>query len=71
MPRDDPKFIKNLSDAGEQLSVAIRESRTLSYLLHPPLLDLVGLESALAWYVEGFATRSGVSVDLEFLHFFR
>jgi signal transduction histidine kinase len=41
------------------------EIRTVSHLLHPPLLDEVGLESALRWYVEGFAERSKVSVNLE------
>ena len=37
----------------------------MSHLLHPPLLDEVGLESALRWYTEGFAERSKISVDLE------
>jgi signal transduction histidine kinase len=41
------------------------EIRTISYLLHPPLLDETGLRSALSWYVEGFAQRSGVQVALE------
>ena len=39
--------------------------RTISYLLHPPLLDEAGLASALRWYVEGLRTRSEVRVDLE------
>lgn len=39
--------------------------RTLSYLLHPPLLDEVGLRSAARWYVDGFVRRSGIQVDLE------
>jgi PAS domain S-box-containing protein len=43
---------------------ALREIRTLSYLLHPPLLDQAGLVSALRWYVEGFSRRSGIYVDL-------
>jgi signal transduction histidine kinase len=42
-----------------------RQLRTMSYLLHPPLLDEVGLLSALRWYVEGFAQRSGITVDLQ------
>ena len=41
-----------------------RELRTLSYLLHPPLLDESGLISAVRWYVDGFSQRSGVRVDL-------
>ena len=39
--------------------------RTLSYLLHPPLLDEVGLVPALRWYTEGFAQRSGIKIDLD------
>jgi PAS domain S-box-containing protein len=39
--------------------------RTLSYLLHPPLLDETGLLSALRWYAAGFAERSGITVDLD------
>jgi signal transduction histidine kinase len=43
---------------------SLREIRTLSYLLHPPLLDQAGLVSALQWYVEGFTKRSGIFIDL-------
>jgi len=39
------------------------EIRTLSYLLHPPMLDEAGLVPALKWYVEGFANRTGIKVD--------
>jgi len=42
-----------------------RELRTMSYLLHPPLLDEVGLPSALRWYTEGYSQRSGITVDLQ------
>jgi len=41
------------------------EIRTLSYLLHPPLLDELGLGSALEWYVEGLMRRSELDVSLE------
>ena len=40
--------------------------RTISHLLHPPLLDESGLPSALRWYVEEFSQRSGIKVNLEF-----
>jgi PAS domain S-box-containing protein len=43
---------------------AIQEVRTMSHLLHPPLLDEVGLQSALSWYVEGLAKRSGIETLL-------
>jgi signal transduction histidine kinase len=42
-----------------------RQLRTVSYLLHPPLLDETGLQSALRWYTEGFSQRSGIEVNLE------
>jgi signal transduction histidine kinase len=45
----------------EQIS---SEIRTMSHLLHPPLLDEVGLASALKWYVDGFSQRSKIAVDL-------
>jgi signal transduction histidine kinase len=41
------------------------EIRTVSYLLHPPELDELGVRSALARYVEGFVQRSGISVESE------
>jgi PAS domain S-box-containing protein len=44
---------------------SINEIRTLSYLLHPPFLDEMGLLSALRWYAAGFAERSGITVDLD------
>jgi signal transduction histidine kinase len=46
----------------EQVS---REIRTISYLLHPPLLDIAGFASALRWYVDGFSERSHIKVELE------
>jgi signal transduction histidine kinase len=42
-----------------------KEVRTVSYLLHPPLLDEAGLACALRWYVEGFSERSKIQVDLD------
>lgn len=44
---------------------AIQQVRTMSHLLHPPLLDEVGLLSALSWYVEGLAKRSGIETSLD------
>lgn len=57
--------IAQLAREGQQLSDDLsKEIRTLSYLLHPPLLDEAGLFSALGWYVDGFSKRSGVRVEL-------
>jgi signal transduction histidine kinase len=41
------------------------EVRTISHLLHPPLLDEAGLVSAIRWYTDGFAQRSKIKVDLD------
>ncbi len=53
-----------LAESRELVQGCIVETRTLSHLLHPPLLDEVGFASAARWYVEGFAKRSGIQVDL-------
>jgi len=53
---------------GESIRLAnqvIKETRTLSYLLHPPLLDEAGLRDALHWFVGGFIERSGIQTELE------
>ncbi len=55
-----------LAEASDLIDKANAETRTISYLLHPPLLDEVGLPSAVKWYVEGVARRSGFQVEMEF-----
>ena len=54
-----------LGQLEETLQQSIREVRTVSYLLHPPLLDEVGLGPALRCYVDGYSQRSGLAVDLD------
>lgn len=54
-----------LNTAIELTEAAVREVRTVSYLMHPPLLDEAGLGAALRWYVTGFTDRSGIDVILE------
>lgn len=46
------------------LARCISETRTISHLLHPPLLDEVGLVSAIRWYLDGFSKRSGMEVNV-------
>jgi PAS domain S-box-containing protein len=53
------------SECSQILDKCLTETRTVSYLLHPPLLDEAGLASAIRWYVEGFAERSGIEVRLD------
>ena len=56
---------ETLAVARNSIARSIVETRTLSYLLHPPLLDEAGLASAVRWYVEGFAERSGIVAQLK------
>ena len=58
---------KRVSDSMQMVNRCTTEIRTISYLLHPPLLDEMGLASALALYSEGFAERSGIRVELDIL----
>jgi signal transduction histidine kinase len=51
-----------LSEIDNLLTESVTETRTISHLLHPPLLDEVGLASAARWYAEGFAKRSGIEL---------
>jgi len=52
-----------LSESMSFAEQALKDIRTLSYVLHPPLLDQAGLVTALRWYVKGFTERSGVKVN--------
>jgi signal transduction histidine kinase len=51
-----------LSESLEYLDRCIAETRTISYLLHPPLLDEMGFAFAAKWFLDGFAQRSGIQV---------
>ncbi|MBA3916081.1 MAG: PAS domain-containing protein, partial [Acidobacteriales bacterium] len=54
-----------LQESLEIIDQCLTETRTISHLLHPPLLDEAGFASAARWFVDGFAQRSGIQVDLE------
>ena len=54
-----------LSDCGVMVDQLTREIRTISHLLHPPLLDAAGLASAIRWYVDGFSHRSNIKVAVQ------
>jgi signal transduction histidine kinase len=56
---------KRIDEAASMIDQLSTEIRTISHLLHPPLLDEVGLTSALRWYVAGFAERSKISATLD------
>jgi two-component system NarL family sensor kinase len=63
--KDDARKTVLISEVSELADQALEEIRTMSYLLHPPLLDEVGFACAAEWYVGGFAKRSGVTVNLD------
>jgi len=52
-----------ISDCQQLAAQSLTELRTLSYLLHPPILDHAGLVQALQWFVRGFSERTGIHVD--------
>ena len=64
----DPQQNAMVSECLSNVDQCITETRTISHLLHPPLLDEAGLASAARWYVDGFAQRSGFHVDLDLPH---
>ncbi len=47
------------------LERSMREIRVISHLLHPPLLDEIGLQAVVPWYLNSFSERSGIQIDLE------
>jgi PAS domain S-box-containing protein len=49
-----------LAQCGELVAECVREVRTISYLLYPPMLEEMGLGTAVLWYLEGFSKRSGI-----------
>jgi len=55
---------QHLREAQDLVNRCISDTRTLSHLLHPPLLDEAGFVSAARWYVEGFGQRSGIATQL-------
>jgi signal transduction histidine kinase len=61
----DSKGERAVSENARLVQQASNEIRTISHLLHPPLLELAGLTSALRWYVDGFSERSKIKIDLQ------
>lgn len=57
--------LEKFTECVEMIDSATAEIRNLSYLLHPPLMDEVGLASAVEEYAQGFAKRSGLSINVE------
>lgn len=62
-PNLDPQSQRDLQQCVTVLEECVREVRTISYLLYPPMLEEMGLKSAINWYVDGFTQRSGIKVN--------
>ena len=56
---------QQLTECSRLAEEAIKEARTISHLMYPPMLDELGLKSAALWYLEGFAQRSETSTTLD------
>ena len=63
--RLDPEAARAVSENAAIVEQIGKEIRTISHLLHPPLLDVAGLASAVRWYVDGFSERSRIKVDTQ------
>jgi len=63
--QEDSNIMAIVSDVAQLADRAIEEIRTMSYLLHPPLLDEIGFACAAEWFIEGFAKRSGIDVSAD------
>ena len=62
---ENPEAARSLDECEALCRTVLQDLRTVSHVLHPPLLDVTGLVPALDWYVRGFATRSGIDVTFQ------
>jgi signal transduction histidine kinase len=67
----DPAAVRAVSENASLIEQLSRETRTISHLLHPPLLDVAGLASAVRWYVDGFSERSKIKIAVDIPNEFR
>jgi len=63
--REKTSNVDDLAQCVQLTEEAVKEVRTISYLLYPPMLEEMGLKSAIPWYLEGFTKRSGIKTTFE------
>ena len=68
LQRKDGKAAPILQETRKLIDHAISSIRTMSYLLHPPLLDEAGFDAAARWYIEGLSRRTGILIKTDFSH---
>jgi PAS domain S-box-containing protein len=56
---------EDINECGNLAEECVKEVRTISYLLYPPMLEEMGLKSAIPWYLEGFSKRSGIKTTFQ------
>jgi PAS domain S-box-containing protein len=61
----NPEHQKVVTECRELIQAAAAEIRSISYLLHPPTMEEMGLGSSLEWLVRGFSSRSGITISLQ------
>jgi PAS domain S-box-containing protein len=64
LKRTHPDLARDTEESEQLVQQLSQDIRTMSYLLHPPLLDEIGLAEALRWYVQGLVERSGLQISL-------
>jgi len=65
LPDSAPKVKNLVADTAAMAEQTSREIRTISYLLHPPLLEEAGLTAAIGWLANGFTQRSGIKTEVD------
>ena len=65
LPATQAKAISQIEQCLQLTEEAIREVRTISYVLYPPMLEELGLNSAISWYLDGFASRSEIKITFD------
>jgi PAS domain S-box-containing protein len=63
--RNHREDASQLAECAHLTEAAIKDVRTISYLLYPPMLEELGLKSAIPWYLDGFRKRSGIETTFE------
>jgi len=61
----DPGVARDIEECAHLADESIKEVRTVSYLLYPPMLEQFGLKSAISWYLNGFSDRSGIKTSFD------
>jgi PAS domain S-box-containing protein len=65
LPAAQAKAISQIDQCLQLTDEAIREVRTIAYVLYPPMLEELGLNSAISWYLDGFASRSEIKITFD------